>query len=101
MDPQRVFTCPLSLHRDLDAVCVCIPLNELRSFHPSWTNPSSYRHSSEWRRYEEGEVDELAARAHEVVGGYPFKARRRRRRYERLDEAIAKALARHSIKGSF
>ena len=97
MDPQRVFTCPLSLHRELDAVCVCVPLNKLRDFDPSWTRPKAYRHSSEWRRFVKGEADELALRAHEVVGGYPFRPRRRRRRYERLDEAIAKALAKQGL----
>jgi hypothetical protein len=96
MDPQRVFTCPLSLHRELDAVCVCVPLNKLWGFDPSWTSPSAYRHSGEWRRFEEGEADELALKAHEVVGGYPLRPRRaRRRRFARLDEAIAKALAEH------
>jgi len=95
IDPQRVFTCPLSLHRGLEAVCVCIPINKVRGFDLSWTHPMSYKHSGEWRRYEEGEADELALRAHEVIGGYPITYKKRRRRFERLDEAIAKALLRH------
>lgn len=98
MDVQRVFTCPLSLHRGLDVVCVCIPLNKLQDFDLSWVEPGRYRHSREWDRYEEGEADELAARAYEAVGGYPLRARRRRR-YERVDEAIVRMLAKISHKG--
>lgn len=95
IDPQRVFTCPLSLHRDLDVVCVCIPINKIWEFNPSWTQPINYRHSGEWRKYEEGEADELALRAHEVIGGYPATRRKRkRRRFDKVDEAIAKALLR-------
>ncbi|MEM4700156.1 MAG: hypothetical protein QXT74_04305 [Candidatus Nezhaarchaeales archaeon] len=95
MDPQRVFTCPLSLHRDLDVVCICIPLNKLRDFDVSWIEPGGYRHSGEWSRYEEGEADCLALKAYEAIGGYPRKVRRRK--YERVDEAIARALSKNKF----
>ncbi|RLF15436.1 MAG: hypothetical protein DRJ97_03940 [Thermoprotei archaeon] len=95
MDPQRLFTCPLSLHRELDVVCVCIPLNKLSSFDPEWVRPDVYRHSRDWRRFEVGEADELAQRAYEAVGGYPraVGGRCRRRKYRRVDEAIKSSLS--------
>ncbi|MCX8205016.1 MAG: hypothetical protein N3H31_05145 [Candidatus Nezhaarchaeota archaeon] len=98
MDPQRVFTCPLSLHRDLDVVCICVPLNKLCDFDPSWIEPDRYKHSGGWDVYEEGEADDLAMRAYEAIGGYPL--RRGRRKYERVDKAIVRALTKISPKGS-
>lgn len=95
MDPQRVFTCPLSLHRDLDVVCICIPLNKLWDFDLSWIELDKYRHSREWNKYEEGEADDLVIKAYEVVGGYPHRVRRRK--YERVDEAIIKALSKNKF----
>ncbi len=93
MDPQRVFTCPLSLHRELDLVCICIPVNKLDQFTPGWAEPSSFKHSDEWKRYEEGEADELALKAHDIIGGYPIRtSRKRTRKYAKLDEAITRSL---------
>lgn len=70
MDPQRLFTCPLSLHKTLDRVCVCMRLADLDSFAPEWTSPSSYRHFKGWSRHIVGEADELARKAHKAVGPY-------------------------------
>lgn len=44
MDPQRVFSCPLTLHRELAKVCVCIDPDSLDSFTPDWTRIEDYRH---------------------------------------------------------
>jgi len=91
IDRQRMFTCPLSLHRDHDRVCVCIRPSNLHHFDPSWVDPLNYVHDKDWASYEEGEADELAEKAIGVVGGFP-PSRARRRKYPRLNEAIAKWL---------
>jgi len=81
MDPQRLFTCPLSLHKNLDRVCVCIGVNDLDAFTPEWTSPSSYRHFKHWGEYIVGEADDLARKAYKEVGSYaefPHTSRTRR-----------------------
>jgi len=91
IDRQRMFTCPLSLHRDHDRVCVCIRPSNLHHFDPSWVDPQSYVHDKGWTSYEEGEADELAEKAIGVVGGFPL-GRTKRRKHPPLDEVIAKWL---------
>lgn len=91
IDRQRMFTCPLSLHRDYDRVCICMKPSQLHHFNPSWTEPSSYIHNKDWSFYEEGEADALVEKAMNVIGGFPPK-RSRARKYPKLDEAIAKWL---------
>jgi len=70
IDIQRVFTSPLSLHREHDVVAVCFKPNEIDSFDISWTNPSSFKHNPDWRVYVDGEADGLALEAYREVGGY-------------------------------
>jgi len=60
IDIQRVFTAPLSLHRELDLTCVCFKPDDLWNFSLDWANPLKYRHRKDWREYEEGEGDRLA-----------------------------------------
>lgn len=92
MDIQRVFTAPLSLHRTVDRVAVCIPPNQLESFHIEWADPSSYRHfPTAWRVYEEGEGDELAEKSFSAIGPY-IAGRTRRRKHKPLDKEILEAL---------
>ncbi|MEM4310788.1 MAG: hypothetical protein QXX95_00155 [Nitrososphaerales archaeon] len=91
MDMQRLFTCPLSLHRTLNRVCVCIEPKDLENFNPSWTLPNDFKHYYEWDTYEEGEADELAKRAFEALGPLPYP-RRRIRKSPPLDEQIRKFL---------
>ena len=93
IDPARVFTVPLSLHRELDVVCICMKPNHLDSFTPSWVDPENFKHDPSWRRFVEGEADELAEKAYETIGGYPIlKERRRKRKHPPLDEQIKKWL---------
>lgn len=73
IDIQRVFTAPLSLHREYDIVAVCFKPDELDSFDISWTYPSSFKHNVGWRKYVEGEADQLALEAYKEVGGYAPK----------------------------
>uniref|UniRef100_A0A7C3WSY7 Uncharacterized protein n=1 Tax=Thermofilum pendens TaxID=2269 RepID=A0A7C3WSY7_THEPE len=91
MDPQRVFTAPLSLHRELDASCVALKPDELDSFEPSWADPREPRHNPSWREYEPGEAEQLAELALKEVGGY---LRRRKStplqvRLRALEEALS------------
>lgn len=64
VDPKRVFTAPLSLHRRLDRAAVCLKPKDLPSFELGWTNPARPRHDpTAWRRYSRGEADDLARKA--------------------------------------
>ncbi len=92
MDPGRVFTVPLSLHRTLNAVCICMKPNELDSFSPEWTQPSRFKHNPNWREAEKGEADELALKAYQNIGGYPLKRPINRRKAKRLDQQISEWL---------
>ncbi|MCD6341648.1 MAG: hypothetical protein J7L83_02190, partial [Thaumarchaeota archaeon] len=69
MDVQRVFTAPLSLHRELDIVAVTINPNELDQFDLSWTKLDDFKYWKDWSRFEKGEADELALKALENVRG--------------------------------
>jgi hypothetical protein len=41
MDLKRVFTLPLSLHRELDYSCVCFKPDNINDFDLSWVNPEA------------------------------------------------------------
>ena len=75
IDIQRVFTTPLSLHRELDLVAVCFKPDSIKDFDISWANPESPKHDSRWKNYVEGEGDQLARTAIAEVGGYFQKYR--------------------------
>ncbi|RJS87316.1 hypothetical protein CW704_03225 [Candidatus Bathyarchaeota archaeon] len=92
VDPTRVFTCPLSLHRELNVVCICFKPTRLSEFTPEWIRPSSFQHDPSWREFVKGEADEIAEDAYKTVGGYPLRRRRRRRRTVPLDKQIVKWL---------
>ena len=80
MDPARVFTCPLSLHRKLDVVCVCQKPNQFGSFLIDWVHPSEFKHNGGWRDFRNGEVDEITFKAYNEVGGYSHQRLSRRER---------------------
>jgi hypothetical protein len=88
MDAGRVFTCPLSLHRQLNVVCICLKPNELDKFSPEWIQPSKFKHNPAWRDFKKGEADTLAMKAYETVGGYPAPLRREKSKGKRLDQQI-------------
>ncbi|MEM3506602.1 MAG: hypothetical protein QXT31_02985, partial [Candidatus Bathyarchaeia archaeon] len=69
IDQQRLFTCPLSLHRKLNYVCVCIHRDDLKNFDLSWINIKGYKHYKGWNSYKLGEADELAEKSYLEVGG--------------------------------
>ncbi|RLI19324.1 hypothetical protein DRO54_08640, partial [Candidatus Bathyarchaeota archaeon] len=97
IDMQRVFTCPLSLHRKLKTVAVCINPKDIRIFSPEWIRVNSFRHWTGWDNYEEGEADSLAIKAYEVVGGYPLRhlPKVSKTRKAKLDELIMKWINQH------
>ncbi|MEM2352075.1 MAG: hypothetical protein QXT26_06675 [Thermoproteota archaeon] len=88
IDLTRVFTCPLSLHRELDAVCVSLKTEDLEKFTPEWVNPQTFKHDPNWREFKDGETDELAEKAYKTIGGYLFKPRKKRRKTKPLDKQI-------------
>jgi len=71
IDLKRVFTAPLSIHREVDLCCVCFKPNEIDSFDIEWAKPNILRHNPAWRSYVEGEGDSIAEKALSEVGGYP------------------------------
>jgi len=73
MDLQRVFTCPLSLHRNLNRVAVCFSAPTINNFVPQWTDLEHYHHWKGWDKFEAGEADRLAEKAYRTVGAYPLK----------------------------
>lgn len=93
IDPARIFTCPLSLHRKLDVVCICVKPDALDKFALEWIDPYNFRHDTRWREFKEGEADRLAEAAYRALGGYPLKSKRRRKT-KPLDEQIMKWLQR-------
>ncbi|MEM3096017.1 MAG: hypothetical protein QW756_00830 [Nitrososphaerota archaeon] len=87
LDPARVFTSPLSLHRTLDRVCVCLDPDRVSEFAPEWSSPENFRHYVGWDAYTAGEADDLAKKAYDTVGPYPIR-RPRRRVHPPLDYTI-------------
>lgn len=92
IDPQRLFTCPLSLHRELYRVAVCVDPNDLDGFDISWSEMSDFKHFSGWDKYDEGEGDDLAERAYLRIGGYPLRIRKKA--HLPLDYQITKTIKR-------
>ncbi|MCS7365992.1 MAG: hypothetical protein NDF54_11190 [archaeon GB-1867-035] len=76
MDPQRVFTAPLSLHKQLDVVCVAFKPYEIDDFDFNWTNPDNFKHNPNWREYDSGEADALAKKAYKTIGPYPKESKK-------------------------
>ena len=95
IDPQRLFVCPLSVHKELDTVAVFINPEELDDFTPEEARLGKpVKHWEGWRQYREGEADRLAEQALQTVGGYPGTYRRpRRRKHPPLDRQILKFLS--------
>jgi len=70
IDITRVFTAPLSLHRQLDLCAVCLKPDQLGNFDIEWAKPNFLKHDKAWREYLEGEGDRLAEKALREVGKY-------------------------------
>ncbi len=70
MDRQRLFTAPLSLHKELDMVAVVIDPNKIDSFDPSFASFGNFRHFRGWDIFKPGEADNFAKEALDSLGGY-------------------------------
>jgi hypothetical protein len=70
VDLKRVFTAPLSLHRELDLCAVCLKPDQLEDFDIDWAKPQVLKHNVDWREHAEGEGDQLAEKALREVGTY-------------------------------
>jgi hypothetical protein len=70
VDLKRVFTAPLSLHRQLDLCAVCLKPDQLGDFDIDWAKPNVSKHNEAWREHVEGEGDQLAEKALKEVGKY-------------------------------
>jgi len=49
---------------------VCFPPEMVECSSSEWASAERYRHWKGWDRFELGETDHLAERAHQAVGGY-------------------------------
>ncbi|MCS7116353.1 MAG: hypothetical protein RMJ31_04160 [Nitrososphaerota archaeon] len=92
IDPQRLFTCPLSLHRALDVVCICIPPDSLSDFTPEWIRLRTFKHYRGWDRFKLGEANRLAEKAYKLIGPRSTYRRSIRRKHMPLDKQIMKWL---------
>ncbi|MEM0080207.1 MAG: hypothetical protein QW118_08320 [Nitrososphaerota archaeon] len=63
IDVQRVFTAPLSLHRELDLVAVTVNPDELSNFSIDWSKIGNFKYWRDWDRFIEGEADKLLEKA--------------------------------------
>jgi hypothetical protein len=70
VDLKRVFTAPLSLHRELDLCAVCLKPDQLGNFDIDWAKPQVLKHNEAWREHVRGEGDNLAEKALKQVGTY-------------------------------
>ncbi len=88
IDPKRIFTAPLSLHRSLFRSCVCVLPEDLERFDISWTNPQSFRHDIDWDKSTPGEADSLAELAFSKIGPCPYTGRLQRRKPKIVGQLI-------------
>ncbi len=90
--PKNLLSVPLSLHRSVDSAVVCINPDDICSFDPSWSDPNSFKHDRDWRRFSLGEADELVKKAIQIYGGYPYLrfGTKYRRKEPRVEDMIRK-----------
>ncbi len=64
IDSKRIFTVPLSFHKELNYVTVCFSPDKLDKFSLDWANPDKFIHEEKiYERYEENETEELLIKA--------------------------------------
>ncbi len=88
IDPQRLFTAPLTFHKSLDIVTVCIDPERLDEFTIEYVKPQDYVHYYSWDKFVEGEADQLVLEAYNTVGAYPKEYSIKKRKKRKLDEEI-------------
>lgn len=68
IDSKRVFTAPLSLHKELDYVAVCFSPNKLNSFTLDYAKPDKFVH--EKGVYDNGEKEEARDLIYKAISEY-------------------------------
>ncbi|BFI76758.1 hypothetical protein [Sulfurisphaera ohwakuensis] len=64
IDAKRIFTTPLSFHKELDYVTVCFSPDKLSKFSLEWAKPESFIHEEGlYERFEENEAEDLLIKA--------------------------------------
>lgn len=64
IDAKRIFTAPLSFHKELNYVAVCFSPDNLDKFSLDWANPAHFTHEEKiYDRFEEGEASNLLVKA--------------------------------------
>jgi len=97
--PKNLFSVPLSLHRKVNSVIICLRPDEICCFDPSWSDPDSFKHSEDWRKFSVGEADSLVKKAIQIYGGYPYSRIRAgyRRKEPRVEDMIGKWLRKDKL----
>ncbi|ARM77048.1 hypothetical protein B6F84_03725 [Acidianus manzaensis] len=64
IDTKRIFTAPLSFHKELDYVAICFSPNKLDKFTLDWAKPDNFVHEEKiYEKFEENEASELLTKA--------------------------------------
>lgn len=93
IDVQRLFVAPLSIHREVPKVSVCLNPNKLESFNPNEdASLNRFKHFEGWKNYVVGEADELALKAYAHIGGYPYLNKSRKRKHPPLDKQVLRLM---------
>jgi hypothetical protein len=64
----------------------------LNDFSPEWAKLNEFKHFYDWDNFSIGEADELALKAYENIGPYPYYPKLRKRKTIPLDAQIIKWL---------
>ncbi len=92
LKPRSLFTVPLTIHRKIDRVAICIKPENLDEFELSWSEPRAFIHDTSWSNYEEGEADSAVLEALSKVGGYPLH-RHSRKKEPTIEEMVRRWLS--------
>ncbi|MEM0027500.1 MAG: hypothetical protein QXT53_05835 [Ignisphaera sp.] len=67
VDPKRVFTAPLSIHRKHDLVAVVIDAKNMDSFDISWASIRNFKTDDSWKYFSPGEAEALVRDAIKIL----------------------------------
>lgn len=92
LKPRSLFTVPLTIHRKIDRIAICMRPEKLDEFELSWSEPGAFIHDASWSEYEEGEADNAVLEALSKVGGYPLHRYSNKRKEPTVEEMIRRWL---------
>ena len=67
VDPKRVFTVPLAIHRKHDLVAVVIDPKHIDSFDISWASIKNFKTDDSWKYFSPGEAENLVKDAIKIL----------------------------------